>query len=281
MSSYARQSMYPGGARASMAPQGTTVPGPTMAEQMSQIDQAITLTLQEIDENFAKSHQIITNQILPAVKRYGESSYRISHATRVSVPLPPQRGRNARLNPTSRSSGGTFSRQRRRSHSTSLLRTRRASTALSHPPSYLLLRVVSSSGRRPAASWTRAATWTTRSQMILSTRACAMRARARRRGPTMMQGSPGGRTWSRRSSAQSARCPAEERRTRLRRRARLEGSRKASRSLQWLILTTARRTLRRHRRFPVGRDRCAIRCYAAKCKPRPSRVGLLTSARPR
>jgi DASH complex subunit ASK1 len=56
----------------------------TITEQMSQIDQAITLTLQEIDENFAKSHQLITGRILPAVKRYGESSYRISHATRVS-----------------------------------------------------------------------------------------------------------------------------------------------------------------------------------------------------
>ncbi|KDN39540.1 hypothetical protein K437DRAFT_259031 [Tilletiaria anomala UBC 951] len=96
-----RASIYPGGGaassstmRQSMAP-GVAACGPgalqggsggpqgsSIAEQMSQIDQAITLTLQEIDENFARSHQIITGRILPAVKHYGESSYRISHATR-------------------------------------------------------------------------------------------------------------------------------------------------------------------------------------------------------
>ena len=88
----ARQSMYPGAMRQSMAPGAgggpATAPGGgggSITEQMSQIDQAITLTLQEIDENFAKSHQIITGKILPAVKRYGESSYRISHATKVSL----------------------------------------------------------------------------------------------------------------------------------------------------------------------------------------------------
>lgn len=52
-------------------PDGQPIP-PT--EQLMQLDQAITLTLQEIDANFARAHQTITNRILPAVKRYGVAS---------------------------------------------------------------------------------------------------------------------------------------------------------------------------------------------------------------
>jgi hypothetical protein len=37
--------------------------------QMEQIDQLNTLLLQEIDENFAKFHQIVTSHVLPEVKR--------------------------------------------------------------------------------------------------------------------------------------------------------------------------------------------------------------------
>ncbi len=42
-----------------------------------QLDQAITLTLQEIDQNFATAHQIVTSRILPAVKEYGVASARV------------------------------------------------------------------------------------------------------------------------------------------------------------------------------------------------------------
>ncbi|KIY52716.1 hypothetical protein FISHEDRAFT_69531 [Fistulina hepatica ATCC 64428] len=39
-------------------------------DQIEQIDQLITLKLQNIDENFAKIHNILANRILPSVKRY-------------------------------------------------------------------------------------------------------------------------------------------------------------------------------------------------------------------
>ncbi|PWN45633.1 hypothetical protein IE81DRAFT_363871 [Ceraceosorus guamensis] len=47
-----------------------------IGEQLMHVDQAITLTLQEIDANFAQAHQIVTGRILPAVKRYGVASAR-------------------------------------------------------------------------------------------------------------------------------------------------------------------------------------------------------------
>lgn len=55
----------------SHTPAGEPIPP---SEQLMQLDQAITLTLQEIDANFARSHQTITNRILPAVRRYGVAS---------------------------------------------------------------------------------------------------------------------------------------------------------------------------------------------------------------
>ncbi|QRV94851.1 DASH complex subunit ASK1 [Ceratobasidium sp. AG-Ba] len=42
--------------------------------QTEQIDQLITLKLQNIDKNFAKCHQIITTKILPALKKYSAGS---------------------------------------------------------------------------------------------------------------------------------------------------------------------------------------------------------------
>lgn len=41
-----------------------------VGEQLMQLDQAITLTLQEIDENFSQAHQVITSRILPAIHAY-------------------------------------------------------------------------------------------------------------------------------------------------------------------------------------------------------------------
>ncbi|PWN50407.1 hypothetical protein IE53DRAFT_387285 [Violaceomyces palustris] len=54
------------------------IPNPQLpiSEQLMQLDQAITMTLQEIDQNFATSHQIVTSKILPAIKRYGVASAR-------------------------------------------------------------------------------------------------------------------------------------------------------------------------------------------------------------
>ena len=42
-------------------------------EQLMQLDQAITLTLQEIDENFSQAHQIVTSRILPSIREYESS----------------------------------------------------------------------------------------------------------------------------------------------------------------------------------------------------------------
>lgn len=53
-------------------------PADTMGagEQLMQLDQAITLTLQEIDENFSQAHQAVTTRILPAIREYEAASRR-------------------------------------------------------------------------------------------------------------------------------------------------------------------------------------------------------------
>ncbi|MCO5599833.1 hypothetical protein L7F22_053940 [Adiantum nelumboides] len=80
-----RPSAFPGSSNAGQAasfgqvsdlpthlPSGEPIP---IGDQLMQVDQAITLTLQEIDANFAKTHQIITARILPMIKRYGVASH--------------------------------------------------------------------------------------------------------------------------------------------------------------------------------------------------------------
>lgn len=56
----------------------------SMADQLMQIDSAITSTLQEIDANFARAHQIVTATLLPAVKVYGQHSAKTWQSARVS-----------------------------------------------------------------------------------------------------------------------------------------------------------------------------------------------------
>ena len=51
-------------------------------EQLVQLDQAITLTLQEIDENFARAHQVVTARILPAMRDYEASCSQTWQAAR-------------------------------------------------------------------------------------------------------------------------------------------------------------------------------------------------------
>lgn len=46
-----------------------------IGEQLMHVDQAITHTLQQIDANFAQTHQTITSRILPAIKQYGVESH--------------------------------------------------------------------------------------------------------------------------------------------------------------------------------------------------------------
>nr|CDI51934.1 conserved hypothetical protein [Melanopsichium pennsylvanicum 4] len=74
MSLHARQSLHPGAMT-----HNATMPNQqhSVTEQIMQLDQAITLTLQEIDQNFATAHQIVTSRILPAIKEYGVASARV------------------------------------------------------------------------------------------------------------------------------------------------------------------------------------------------------------
>ncbi|KAG8688653.1 DASH complex subunit ask1 [Ceratobasidium sp. 394] len=51
--------------------------------QTEQIDQLITLKLQNIDKNFARCHQIITTKILPALKKYSAGSQPTRDAAKV------------------------------------------------------------------------------------------------------------------------------------------------------------------------------------------------------
>ena len=39
-------------------------------EQLMQLDQAITLTLQEIDENFSQAHKNVTSRMLTSIREY-------------------------------------------------------------------------------------------------------------------------------------------------------------------------------------------------------------------
>lgn len=56
----------------------TTVPASarslSLTEELEKLEQQITLTLQEIDSNFSKTHRIVTSSILPLVEQYGEHS---------------------------------------------------------------------------------------------------------------------------------------------------------------------------------------------------------------
>ncbi|KAK1056543.1 DASH complex subunit ask1 [Friedmanniomyces endolithicus] len=46
----------------------------SLTEELEQLDQAITLTLQEIDSNFSKAHRIVTGSILTIVEQYAKHS---------------------------------------------------------------------------------------------------------------------------------------------------------------------------------------------------------------
>lgn len=63
-------------------PSGEPIP---IGEQLMQVDQAITLTLQEIDANFARTHQAITARILPSIKRYGVASHNTWQGAKVGA----------------------------------------------------------------------------------------------------------------------------------------------------------------------------------------------------
>ncbi|WFD44105.1 hypothetical protein MPSI1_002770 [Malassezia psittaci] len=53
-----------------------------VGEQLMQLDQAITITLQEIDQDFAQAHQVVTARILPAIREYESACERTWSAAR-------------------------------------------------------------------------------------------------------------------------------------------------------------------------------------------------------
>ncbi|KAH8173101.1 DASH complex subunit ask1 domain-containing protein [Sarocladium implicatum] len=54
----------------------------SLTEELERLEQSITLTLQEIDHNFSKSHRIVTTSILPLVEQYGEHSRAVWDASK-------------------------------------------------------------------------------------------------------------------------------------------------------------------------------------------------------
>ncbi|KAJ5097339.1 hypothetical protein N7456_008060 [Penicillium angulare] len=46
----------------------------SLTEELEKLEQSITLTLQEIDQNFSQAHRIVTTSILPIVEQYTEHS---------------------------------------------------------------------------------------------------------------------------------------------------------------------------------------------------------------
>ncbi|KAJ5753002.1 hypothetical protein N7520_009919 [Penicillium odoratum] len=46
----------------------------SLTEELEKLEQSITLTLQEIDQNFSQAHRIVTTSILPLVQQYTEHS---------------------------------------------------------------------------------------------------------------------------------------------------------------------------------------------------------------
>ncbi|KIK71574.1 hypothetical protein GYMLUDRAFT_235883 [Collybiopsis luxurians FD-317 M1] len=70
-------------------PMSIEIPGLDTAaspqDQIEQIEQLITLKLQNIDENFAKVHHILSTRILPAVKRYAVGTEPVREAAKFWV----------------------------------------------------------------------------------------------------------------------------------------------------------------------------------------------------
>ncbi|KIY62314.1 hypothetical protein CYLTODRAFT_447277 [Cylindrobasidium torrendii FP15055 ss-10] len=65
-------------------PTSISIPGldesASVNDQINQIDQMITIKLQNVDENFVKINSILTNQILPAFKRYAVATEPVRNA---------------------------------------------------------------------------------------------------------------------------------------------------------------------------------------------------------
>jgi hypothetical protein len=60
----------------------------TLTEELEKVEQSITLTLQEIDQNFSTSHRIITSSILPIVEEYALQSQAVWQSSKVRSKPP-------------------------------------------------------------------------------------------------------------------------------------------------------------------------------------------------
>jgi DASH complex subunit ASK1 len=58
----------------------------SLTEELERLEQSITITLQEIDSNFAKAHRIVTTSILPIVERYARNSEAVWEGSKASAP---------------------------------------------------------------------------------------------------------------------------------------------------------------------------------------------------
>ena len=56
----------------------------SLTEELERLEQSITLTMQEIDSNFAKAHRIVATSILPIVERYAKNSEAVWEGSKVS-----------------------------------------------------------------------------------------------------------------------------------------------------------------------------------------------------
>ncbi|KAH9486470.1 DASH complex subunit ask1 [Psilocybe cubensis] len=71
-------------------PSSIVIPGldteASTVDQIEQIEQLITIKLQNIDENFSKIHNVLANKLLPAVKRYAVGTEPVREAAKACFP---------------------------------------------------------------------------------------------------------------------------------------------------------------------------------------------------
>ncbi|RUP43173.1 hypothetical protein BC936DRAFT_137515 [Jimgerdemannia flammicorona] len=67
-----------------------TVPTDMVRSELEKLEQNITLTLQAIDHNFARCHQVVSRKILPQVEKYAEASREVPARLLPRSPIPTQ-----------------------------------------------------------------------------------------------------------------------------------------------------------------------------------------------
>jgi hypothetical protein len=65
--------------------------------ELEKLQQNITLTLQSIDQNFAKCHQTIATRIIPQVEKYADASQGVWNGSKVSGHFEKSQHRQHRI----------------------------------------------------------------------------------------------------------------------------------------------------------------------------------------